>query len=95
MKKLIAIATILIGAHLFIGYYNTLWAEDNHRVFFIKHRPTWQTELINLYASDADDKPLDKLSALERNVVRDYCFYRLGIETWLEDQAQLDACKQR
>ena len=46
--RLITIAAILTCAHLFIGYYDTLWAEDNHRVFFIKHRPTWQTKFINL-----------------------------------------------
>lgn len=93
MKKCIALLFILFVAHLYIGFYETRWAEDNKRVFFIKKYPSLQVEFVNLFASDADDKPLEQLSPLERATVRDYCKFRLGIETHLETQEELNACK--
>ncbi|MCJ1888100.1 hypothetical protein LNN38_24830 [Pseudomonas sp. LA21] len=95
MKKLIVLLLVLCAAHLYVGFYKTRWAEDNKRVFFIKKYPSLQVEFVNLFASDADDKPLDQLSPLERATVRDYCKYRLGIETELKTQTELDACKER
>ncbi|KJK03490.1 hypothetical protein UB43_03040 [Pseudomonas sp. 21] len=95
MKKLIAILLVLCVAHLYVGFYRTRWAEDNKRVFFIKKYPSLQVEFVNLFASDADDKSLDQLTPLERTAVRDYCKYRLGIETELKTQTELDACKAR
>lgn len=95
MKRLIVLLLVLCVAHLYVGFYNTRWAEDNKRVFFIKKYPSLQVEFVNLFASDADDKPLDQLSPLERAAVRDYCKYRLGIETELKTQAELDVCKTR
>lgn len=95
MKRLVALLLILCVAHLYVAFYNTRWAEDNKHVFFIKKYPSLQVEFVNLFASDADDKPLDQLSPLERTTVRDYCKYRLGIETELKTQAELDVCKTR
>ncbi|MFV3308530.1 hypothetical protein ACNFBT_24980 [Pseudomonas sp. NY15181] len=95
MKRLIVFLLMLCVAHLYVGFYKTRWAEDNKRVFFIKKYPSLQVEFVNLFASDADDKPLYQLSPLERAAVRDYCKYRLGIETDLKTQADLDACKER
>lgn len=95
MKRLIVLLLVLCVAHIYVGYYETRWAEDNKRVFFIKKYPSFQVEFVNLFASDADDKSLDQLSPLERTAVRDYCKYRLGIETELKTQAELNACKVR
>lgn len=95
MKKIIALLLVLCAAHMYMGFYETRWAEDNKRVFFIKKYPTLKVEFVNLFASDADDKTLGQLNPLERVTVRDYCKYRLGIETELKTQAELDACKQR
>lgn len=95
MKKLIALLLVLWVVHLYVGFYKTRWAEDNKKVFFIKKYPSLQVEFINIFASDADDKSLDQLSPLERTAVRDYCKYRLGIETGLKTQAELNACKAR
>ncbi|WP_371365477.1 hypothetical protein ACA097_19920 [Pseudomonas sp. QL9] len=95
MKKLTLLLALLCVAHLYIGFYETRWAEDNKKVFFIKKHPTLQIEFVNLFASDADDKPLEQLSPLERATVRAYCKYRLGIDTQLETQAALEACKAR
>ncbi|MBD8495783.1 hypothetical protein IFR09_17795 [Pseudomonas syringae] len=95
MKKLIALSALALVAALFVGYYETRWAEDNKTVFFIKQHPTFQLEFVNLFASDADDKPLAALTPQERQEVMDYCKYRLGIVTRLETQAELEACKER
>lgn len=93
MKKILTLFTLLLAAHFYVGYYETRYAEDNRMVFFIKSQPTLQIEFVNLFASDSDDKPLGDLSRVEMNIIRDYCKYRLGIETWLQSQEELDACK--
>lgn len=95
MKKIIAVLAITLFAALFIGYYETRWAEDNKTVFFIKKQPTLQLEFVNIFDSDADDKPLHKLDQEERQLVIDYCKYRLGIVTQLNNQEELEACKGR
>lgn len=95
MKKIIAALAIILLAALFIGYYETRWAEDNKTVFFIKKQPTLQLEFVNIFDSDADDKPLHKLDQEERQLVIDYCKYRLGIVILLNNQEELEACKGR
>ncbi len=95
MKKFLAIITLIFITHLYVGYYETRYAEDNKMVFFIKKYPTLQVEFVNLFASDADDKPLADLGAVEKSIIRNYCKYRLGIETWLQSQEELEACKPR
>jgi len=94
MIKLISLLVLIALLHLFVGFYETRWAEDNRKVFFIKKYPSLKVEFVNLYASDADDKALEQLSPLERVAVRDYCKYRLGIETRLETQTELERCKE-
>jgi hypothetical protein len=95
MKKIIVVVLLIGLAHTYIGYYETRWAEDNKYVFFIKKFPTLQTRFENIYDSDADDKTLKELGAEERRLVRDYCKYRLGIETWLQTEDELEVCKGR
>jgi hypothetical protein len=63
--------------------------------FFIKKKPTLQVKFENIFASDSDDKLLDELIMEEVNIIRDYCKYRLGIETWLQTQEELETCKVR
>lgn len=50
---------------------------------------------VNIFDSDADDKPLNELDEEQRKQVIDYCKYRLGIDTTLKTQAELEACKAR
>lgn len=78
-----------------VGFYETYFAEDNRAVFFIKKYPTLQVRFENIFLSDQDDKPLERLSDEERSVVIEYCKYRLGIETELKTQDELDACKEK
>ncbi|MNP42558.1 hypothetical protein D3C76_1363310 [compost metagenome] len=95
MKKTLGAATLLIVAHLYIGYYTSLDVEEERTTFFIKKHPTLQVKFENLYTKNADGKPLADLNMVEINMIIDYCKYRLGIETWLQSQEELDACKQR
>lgn len=79
-------------ATLFVGYYDALEDAETHKVYFIKTSPTFQVRFRQLFAND---KPLAQLSKQEREVVINYCKYRLGLETHLETQEELDVCKQR
>lgn len=85
-------ATLLV-AWLTTGVYKTRFAEDNRLVFFIKKQPSFQVAFVNPFATDTDSKPLSRLSAQERQEVIDYCRYRLGIETELKTQDELDNCE--
>lgn len=95
MKKLIILAILALLAVLYVGYYESLDDAEVNKVFFIKKSPTLQVKFRHLFANDADDKPLEKLTAEQLEQVVDYCKYRLGIETTLNNQKELDACKQR
>jgi len=95
MKKIIALAILCLLAVLYVGYYESLDDADVNKLFFIKKSPTLQVKFRHLFANDADDKPLEKLTAEQRKQVIDYCKYRLGIETALSNQEELEACKQR
>lgn len=97
MKKLftIAIFAFILLSMLFIGFYETHWAEDNKIVFFIKKKPTLQIEFVNFFATDSEDKSkLHKLDKNERQLVIDYCKYHLGIEIEMKNQEEMDSCDQ-
>lgn len=96
MKRTVLFALMafsLLVSWLNMGFYETHFAEDNRTVFFIKNYPTLQVRFDNIFLSDRDDKPLAQLSDEERSVVIAYCKHRLGIETELKTQDELDACK--
>ena len=95
MKKIIALTILGLLAVLYVGYYESLDDAEVNKVFFIKKSPTLQVKFRHLFANDADDKPLAKLTAEQREQVIDYCKYRLGIETELKSQEELEACKTR
>ncbi|MDO9618018.1 MAG: hypothetical protein Q7J43_10100 [Pseudomonas sp.] len=96
MKNKIILALIVIVLPflwLKVGVYETYFAEDNRSVFFIKKHPTLQVRFENIFLTDEDDKKLDQLSDEERNVVINYCKYRLGVKAELKTQEELEACK--
>jgi hypothetical protein len=95
MKKLIILTALLLAAVLFVGYYNAIDDAELNTVFFIKKSPTFQVKFENLFANDADNKKLGELNNEERELVVDYCKYRLGIETELRSQEELEVCKER
>lgn len=94
-KKIILVLTILALSFLWpnVGVYETHFAEDNRSVFFFKKHPILQVRFENIFLTDEDDKPIDRLSNEERRVVINYCKYRLGIETELKTQEELEVCK--
>ncbi|GFM67725.1 hypothetical protein K5D57_01015 [Pseudomonas cichorii] len=95
MKKIIALLTLTLIAWLFIGCYESIDDAEVNTVFFIKKRPTLQLKFVNLFANDADDKKLHELNEEQRELVINYCKYRLGIETLLVNEAELGECKKR
>jgi len=95
MKTLFtALALLLLGV-LFTGTDQTL--EDGYAEtrFFIKKSPTLRIRFDNIFAYEADDKSLVELNHDQRQQVMDYCRYRLGIVTQLQNQEQLERCKAR
>jgi hypothetical protein len=60
---------------------------------FIKKSPTFQVRFENIFAHQRTPKRLLELSLEERQRVINYCKYRLGIETHLETESDLDRCK--
>lgn len=95
MKKITAFLTASLFAVLFFGYYNSIEDAEIHSHFFIKKKPTLQIKFFNIFANDADSKKLHQLTDQERKRVIDYCAYRLGIETTLRTQRELEACEKR
>lgn len=95
MKKLIILAALSLAAVLFVGYYKAVDDAELNTVLFIKKSPTFQVKFENLFANDADNKKLYELNSEERTLVVDYCKYRLGVETELRSQDELEVCKER
>ncbi|WP_405119909.1 hypothetical protein [Pseudomonas leptonychotis] len=95
MKKIIIAIALLLAVILFVGYYKAIDDAELNTVFFIKKSPTFQVKFENLFANDADNKKLHELNSEERKFVVDYCKYRLGIETELRSQEELEVCKER
>jgi len=75
------------------GYYTEIGEFQNYTHVFIKKSPTLRVEFENIFANQRDDKKLSKLDIQERQKVMDYCRYRLGIDTTLETEDDLEQCK--
>lgn len=95
MKTLLIILSTTIVAMLYIGFYEKMEDAYPEKVFFIKKSPTFQMEFENIFAYESDDKKLSELSEVERSLVINYCKYRLGLDTTLKSQSELEKCKQR
>lgn len=95
MKSLFIIFTIILVVFLYIGFYEKMEDAYPERVFFIKKAPTLQIKFENIFAYESDDKKLSELSDTERQLVIQYCKYRLGVTTTLKSQNELEGCKKR
>ncbi|GFM67726.1 hypothetical protein PSCICJ_38440 [Pseudomonas cichorii] len=95
MKKHFPLFILTFITWLFTGYYNSIEDAEIHSHFFIKKSPTLQIKFFNIYANNADPKHLAELDNQERQLVIDYCKYRLGIDVKLNTDDELDACKAR
>ncbi|MBX8485129.1 hypothetical protein [Pseudomonas cichorii] len=95
MKKYFSLPLLFFIAWLFTGYYNSIEDAEIHSHFFIKKSPTLQIKFTNIYANNADPKRLAELDTQQRQLVIDYCKYRLGIEVQLNTDNELEACQAR
>ncbi|AZC23155.1 hypothetical protein [Pseudomonas sessilinigenes] len=92
MKKLILLLVIGLLVELNIGYYTELEEAETHTRWFLKHSPSLQLEFFNIHANDGDYRRVEKLTAEERQMIIDYCKYRLGIDTQVTTQADVARC---
>ncbi len=95
MKSLLIIVPTILVALLYIGFYERMEDAYPEKVFFIKKVPTFQIKFENIFAYESDDKKLSELSDTERQLVIQYCKYRLGMTTTLKNQNELEECKKR
>ncbi|WP_374439227.1 hypothetical protein [Pseudomonas panipatensis] len=93
--RIVALIALASLCWLYIGYYESLDDANIQYKVFIKKHPTLQVRFDNIFANSQDPKPLEHLSDREKQLVRDYCRFRLGIETRLETQAELERCEAR
>ncbi|CAI8740067.1 hypothetical protein D3C76_609590 [compost metagenome] len=95
MKSLLIIFPIAFLVFLYTGFYEKMEDAYPEKVFFIKKSPALQMKFENIFAYESDDKKLSELTDTERQLVIQYCKYRLGIITTLKSQNELEACKKR
>jgi hypothetical protein len=93
MKKSLLLLLPFLAASLTLGYYRETGEAQMYTYVFFKKSPTFQMKFENIFANLRDDKKLSKLDIQERQKVIDYCKYRLGIDTTLETQDDLERCK--
>lgn len=94
MRKIYFFLSFALAATLSLGYYRETGEAQMYTYTFIKKHPTFQIKFENIFANPFPDKRLSDLSQKERHLVIDYCKYRLGIETQLQTQNELEQCKK-
>jgi hypothetical protein len=94
MKKAITLLIASLAALFFLGYYKETGEFKDYLHVFIKKTPTPQVKFENIFANLRDHRQLHELTPRERQRVIDYCKYRLGVETQLESQNELERCKE-
>jgi hypothetical protein len=95
MKKLFIIALLVLLAAFYVGYYEALEDADVETIVFIKKHPTLQIEFYNIHANDGEIRLVEHLTDEERKMIIDYCRYRLGIDTDLTRQSDIERCAKK
>ena len=95
MKKLLIAAVLLVLAVLYVGYYKALEDGDIETILFIKKHPTLQMKFYNIHANDGEIRRVERLTEEERKWIIDYCRYRLGIDTALKTQDDVEMCRKK
>ena len=95
MKKLLIAAILAVVAMLYIGYYEALEDGDIETIVFIKKHPTFQMKFYNIHANDGEIRKVERLTTEERGRIIDYCRYRLGIDTDLKNQDDVEMCRKK
>jgi hypothetical protein len=95
MKKLLIAAILAVVTMLYVGYYEALEDGDIETIVFIKKHPTFQMKFWNIHANDGEIRKVGRLTAEERGWIIDYCRYRLGIDTDLKTQDEVEMCRKK
>ncbi len=95
MKTLLIAAILSLVATLYVGYYDALEDGDIETIVFIKKHPTFQMKFYNIHANDGEIRKVERLTAEERGWIIDNCRYRLGIDTDLKSQEDVDMCRNK
>lgn len=95
MKKLLIAAILALVSMLYVGYYEALEDGDIETIVFIKKHPTFQMKFYNIHANDGEIRKVERLTAEERGWIIDYCKYRLGIDTDLKTQDDVEMCRKK
>lgn len=95
MKKLIALIVLVLVTVLYVGYYEALEDGDIETILFIKKHPTFQIKFYNIHANDGEIRQVERLTEQERKWIIDYCRYRLGIDTDLKTQNDVEICRKK
>ncbi|PHH40599.1 hypothetical protein [Pseudomonas putida] len=95
MKKLIALIVLVLVTVLYVGYYEALEDGDIETILFIKKHPTFQMKFYNIHANDGEIRQVERLTEQERKWIIDYCRYRLGIDTDLKTQNDVEVCRKK
>lgn len=95
MKKLIALIVLALVTVLYVGYYEALEDGDIETILFIKKHPTFQMKFYNIHANDGEIRQVERLTEQERKWITDYCRYRLGIDTDLKTQNDVEICRKK
>lgn len=95
MKKLIALIVLVLVTVLYVGYYEALEDGDIETILFIKKHPTFQMKFYNIHANDGEIRQVERLTEQERKWITDYCRYRLGIDTDLKTQNDVEICRKK
>ncbi|WLI11934.1 MULTISPECIES: hypothetical protein [Pseudomonas] len=95
MKKLLIAAVLAVLVVLYVGYYEALEDGDIETIVFIKKHPTFQMKFYNIHANDGEIRQVERLTDEERKWIIDYCRYRLGIDTELKMQSDVEMCRKK
>ncbi|NNA57160.1 hypothetical protein [Pseudomonas koreensis] len=95
MKKLIVLIVLVLVTVLYVGYYEALEDGDIETILFIKKHPTFQMKFYNIHANDGEIRQVERLTEQERKWIIDYCRYRLGIDTDLKTQNDVEICRKK
>ncbi|MCD5990468.1 hypothetical protein KDX30_21550 [Pseudomonas sp. CDFA 553] len=95
MKKLITLSVLVLVTFLYTGYYEALEDGDIETILFIKKHPTFHIKFYNIHANDGETRQIERLTEEERNWIIDYCRYRLGIDTDLKTQNDVEVCRKK
>lgn len=95
VRAFLIAAVLLVLVVLYIGYYEALEDGDIETILFIKKHPTVRMKFYNIHANDGEIRRVERLTEEERKWIIDYCRYRLGIDTALRTQDDVEVCRKK